>query len=353
MNNLDTLSSFETVDAAQMRARLAALPQQCAEAYAAGRSLTLPASYRNANRIVIAGMGGPGIGAALAQALYAETARVPIAAWRDYGLPGFAQGPQTLVIASSTSGNTEEVLDAFGTAAQRGCAVIALAGGGALAQQARALDAPLVSYTFEHQPREAIGWHAFPLIALLAALGVIDDPAGDVAEAVAVMEDTGRKIGVESPAARNPAKRMAGQVVDRLPIIYGAGMLAPVARRWKTVLNENAKLLAACDEMPDLNHNSIEGLEQAEAVWQKSIVIQLRSDHDHPRVSRRFDTTTRLMLEAGINQDTIRARGKSALAQQFSLVQFGDWVSYYAAIMSGVDPTPVRVIGRMKEEMAD
>jgi glucose/mannose-6-phosphate isomerase len=146
---------------------------------------------------------------------------------------------------------------------------------------------------------------------------------------------------------------MAGQVVDRLPVIYGAGMLAPVARRWKMTLNETAKLLAAWDEMPELNHNSVVGLMQPEAVWQKTIVIQLRCNNDLPQVARRFDLTTRLMLECGINQDTVRAKGKSALAQMFSLIQFGDWMSYYAAIMAGLDPTPTDPIAWLKQGMQE
>ncbi|MCL5996801.1 MAG: bifunctional phosphoglucose/phosphomannose isomerase, partial [Chloroflexi bacterium] len=105
-------------------------------------------------------------------------------------------------------------------------------------------------------------------------------------------------------------------------------------------------------ELPELNHNTVIGYDRAEAVWQKSIVIQLRCAHDHPRVSRRYDITTRLLLEAGINQDTIRARGNSALAQVFSLVQFGDWVSFYAAAMSGIDPTPTDRIDQLKAELA-
>jgi glucose/mannose-6-phosphate isomerase len=353
MYDLDDLSSYDAIDTAHMHLRLEGLPDQCAQSYAAGWSLALSESYRRVNHVLIAGMGGSGVGGSLMRALCAPVATHPITTWRSYGLPAYAGGAQTLVIVSSRSGDTEETLSAFEEAVQRGCAVIALATGGRLAQRARELQVPLLSFPFVDQSREAIGWLTLPLLAILARIGFIPDPARDVAETVALMRETNDRIGLATPAVRNPVKRMAGQVVDRLPIICGAGMLAPVARRWKTTLNETAKLMASWDEMPDLNHNSVVGLLQPEAVWQKTIVIQLRCDSDAPRVSQRFDLTTRLMLECGINQDTVRAKGESALAQMFSLIQFGDWMSYYAAVMSGVDPTPTDPITWLKQSMQE
>jgi glucose/mannose-6-phosphate isomerase len=268
MNDLDILSSYEAVDKARMRMRLEALPEQCAQSYAAGQQLDLPAGYAQVQQVVIAGMGGSGVGASLARVLCAPLAARPITTWRTYGLPAYANGAHTLVIATSKSGDTEETLSAFEEAVRRGCTVIALTTGGALAQRARELQIPLLAFTFVDQPREAIGWLTFPLLAILARMGFIPDPAMDVNEAVTLMRETGARIGPNTPAVRNPVKRMAGQVMDRLPIIFGAGMLAPVARRWKTTLNETAKLLAVWDELPELNHNSVVGLMQPEAVWQ-------------------------------------------------------------------------------------
>jgi glucose/mannose-6-phosphate isomerase len=353
MYNLDDSASYEALDVSHMRLRLESLPDQCAQGYAAGQQLALPPEYAQVQQVVVAGMGGSGMGGSLMRALCAPLSARPITTWRTYGLPAYATGPQTLVIATSKSGDTEETSSAFDEAVRRGCKVIAFATGGVLAQRAREVHAPLVTFSSPHQTREAIGWLTFPMLAILARLGCIPDPSEDVSETITLLRETGARIGPENPAVRNPVKRMAGQVVDRLPVIYGAGMLAPVARRWKMTLNETAKLLAAWDEMPELNHNSVVGLMQPEAVWQKTIVIQLRCNNDLPQVARRFDLTTRLMLECGINQDTVRAKGKSALAQMFSLIQFGDWMSYYAAIMAGLDPTPTDPIAWLKQGMQE
>jgi glucose/mannose-6-phosphate isomerase len=226
MHDLDTRASYDDIDTARMHERIAGLAQQCEQAYQAAQTTALPDSYGTARHIVLAGMGGCAISSALAAALSAGVARVPITLWRDYGLPASAQGAETLVIVSSKSDDTEEAISAFERALQRGCNVIAVTTGGALGRQAQAHSVPMFSFTFEHTPREAIGWLTFPLIAILARLGFIPDPTADVEEAVAVMADASQRIGIDSPAVRNPAKRLAGQVMDRLPIIYGAGMLA-------------------------------------------------------------------------------------------------------------------------------
>ncbi|MCL4504430.1 MAG: bifunctional phosphoglucose/phosphomannose isomerase [Chloroflexi bacterium] len=351
MNDLDQPAIYNRVDKAEMHLRLAGLPDQVGSAYHSARLFASTLGEYSIQRIIIAAMGGSAIGAAFAQATCLSVASAPIIVWRNYDLPAYATGPDTLVIASSKSGDTEETLSACETAMTRQCRVIALTTGGRLAELARDRQVPCFRFVAEHTPREAVAWLSLPVIAILAALKVIPDPANDVDETVAVLRDGARKLGIDSPTARNPAKRMAGQVVQRLPIIYGSGLLAPVAQRWKSVLNENAKMLAACDEMPELDHNTIVGYEHDDQIWRRSIVIQLRCNADHPRVAARYDLTTRLMLEAGINQDTIRARGGSALAQLFSLVQYGDWVSYYAAVMSDIDPTPTAVLDRLKQEM--
>lgn len=351
MIDLDSRASFDSIDRSQMHQRLASLSVQAREAYAAGNAFSETLAPAEFKAIYIAAMGGSALGAALVQSAYVSQIRAPVVLWRQYELPLHAAGPETLVIAASKSGDTEETISAFDAAVRQGCRVIALTTGGALEQRALAVNVPLLRYSFPHTPREAIGWLTLPLIAILSRLGVIDDPQLDVDETFDLLSNNAIRLGIESPAVRNPAKRIAGQVVHRLPIIYGSPLLAAVAQRWKSVLNENAKMLAAWDEIPELNHNSVVGYEQPEDIWRKSIVIQLRSPSDHPRVSERFDVTTRLMLKAGINQDTVRAQGRSALAQVMSLVQYGDWVSYYAAIMMGIDPTPTEALDWIKAEL--
>ena len=187
-------------------------------------------------------------------------------------------------------------------------------------------------------------WLAYYLLGVLSELWLIPNPAEEVEEAVNLMASISAALGPNLPAVRNPAKRLAGQFTGRLPVIAGAGLLAPAAAYWKLQLNHLAKTLAVCDEMPEAGHSSLLGYESPAEVWQKTIVVQLRGACDGPRLSARYDATTTLMLEAGLNQDTVRARGQSGLAQLSSLAFFGDRVSYYTAIMGGVDPAPAETL---------
>ncbi|HQV70762.1 MAG TPA: SIS domain-containing protein [Thermoflexales bacterium] len=351
MRNLDDQNTYATVDPRNLRGRILEMGKDCQNGYATGKSLAPLPGAGSIRQIVIAAMGGSAAGASLAAALATQTAAVPIILWKEYGLPAFAKGPETLVMALSNSGNTEEIASAFEQATQRGCAAVAITTGGRLAQMARAAGAGLITYEWTF-PISSVPWTAFAVLGALVALGVLPEMAPDVSETEAVLAAMNDKLRPESPAMHNGAKRMAGQFMDRLPVMYGAGIFAPVAKLWKAQMHERAKSLAASEEMPDLNHNAVESYDHPQAVWQKSIVIALRGAADHPRVARRYEATTTLMLEAGLNQDSARAQGHSQMAQMFSLVLYGEWVTYYTAIIAGTDPLQEHAVTRMKEILA-
>jgi len=340
VSNLDTPASYDSFDPSRIRDAIRQSPDWCEVAYAAGRSLALPDAFRRAGRVVFAGMGHAAIAGDVVRALYARESPLHLSVWRDYDLPAFASGPDTLVIASSASGADDEPLSALDEAVRRQCSALVLCPGGDMALRASQAGAPRYWPAFTTPAHQTGLWQIFLLLGILSELWLIPDPGAAVSEAVSVMREAARVIGPDSPAVRNPSKRLAGQFIGRLPIIVGAGILAPVAAYWKLQLNHIAKTAAVCDEMPNANHGSTLGYERPDAVWQKSIVIALRGACDDPRVAARHDLTTTLMLEAGLNQDTARARGSSPLAQACSLACFGDWTAYYTAIMSEIDPAP-------------
>ncbi len=344
MSDLDAPESYQTVDPSQVRDDLLQSPDWCQAAYMAGRSLSLPDAFRRARRVVCAGMGRAAVAADLVRALYVRESPLHLSVWRDYDLPAFAGGPDTLLIVSSTTGVDDESLSALDEASRRRCNALLLSPDGALARRASQLGLPCYWPDFATPARQTAVWQAFLLLGILSELWLVPDPGESVTEAVSVMHETTRLIGPDRPAVRNPSKRLAGQFVGRLPIIVGAGILAPVAAYWKLQLNHVSKTAAVCDEMPNASHGSVLGYERPDAVWQKSIVIALRGACDDPRIAARHDLTTTLMLEAGLNQDTVRARGVSSLAQACSLATFGDWTAYYTAIMSDVDPAPASLI---------
>ncbi|MQC27352.1 MAG: bifunctional phosphoglucose/phosphomannose isomerase, partial [Chloroflexi bacterium] len=270
---------------------------------------------------------------------------------RGYSLPAWAAGEETLVICSSHSGNTEETLSAFAAARSRGCRILAVTTGGQLAESAQQAVAAL--WTFEHQgqPRTAVAYSFGLLLAAVHRLGLVPDPAGDVADAAAAMKAQQANFLPEIPDVHNPAKRMGGQLMGRWITIWGAGLMAPVARRWKTQINENAKAQATFEMLPEGDHNTLQGIMQPDEMFDATMTIFLRAKHNHPRDELRTEHTRMAVMLQGQNTDSIVGEGETRLANQWTALHYGDYASYYLAMAYGIDPTPVPMLVELKEKM--
>lgn len=340
------------LDPDDMLRRIRELPKQCTDAWSNAQALKLPADYRRAANIVILGMGGSAIGGDLARTLVEQSCPAPITVSRDYDLPAYA-GKDSLVIGCSYSGGTEETLSAFAQAAQRGCKLLAVSTGGQIVEDARRYGAPVLTYSYPSQPRGALGHSLTPLLSILFHLGFIADPWPDLQEAVTLMERQMPFLLPSSTQEKNPAKQIALKLYRRLPVIYGAGILAEVARRWKGQVNENAKNWAFYDTLPELNHNSVVGFELPKDLLPHLLVVSLEAPANHPRVVVRQKVTRELLQKAGVENLVVRAQGTSALAQMLSTIQLGDFASFYLAGLNDVDPTPVALIAYLKQRLAE
>jgi len=302
--------------------------------------------------IVVLGMGGSAIGGELVKALVEAECPVPMTVNREYEVPAYV-GPETLVVASSYSGNTEETLSACRAAAERGAKVVAMTTGGVLAEWATRHGWPLVRMPAGLQPRAALGYSFVPLLLLLERMGLVAPKVAAVQEAARVLRAMRDELGPEVPSAANPAKQLAARLYGKLPLIYGTGgWRAVVAYRWKGQINENAKAPAWWNTFPELNHNETVGWEAAPDVTRLVELIVLRDRADSPRVNRRIQVTVDIMRPVVSGVTEVSSRGESETARLFSLLYMGDFTSVYLAILNGVDPTPVRVIDRLKAELA-
>jgi glucose/mannose-6-phosphate isomerase len=351
--NLDDVAAFSRIDSKNMLGEIDALPDQITMAWKLGFEQPLP-DWQGIRQVVLAGMGGSAIGADLLAAYIDSSCRVPVFAQRDYGLPGWANGPETLVIASSHSGNTEETLSSFEQAIQNDCRCLAVTRGGKLAEFARQTSIPL--WTFEHKgvPRAAVGYSFGLLLAAFVRLNLVQNQPKvhqDLVHAVEAIRRQQNSIKAEIPAARNQAKRNAGQLVGRWVTVIGAEILAPVARRWKGQISELAKAWAQFEFLPEADHNTLAGIENPEELFGRSMVVFLRAASYHPRNLLRTDLTRKLFMLEGINTDVFEAPGDTPLAQLWTALHFGDYMAYYLAMAYGIDPTPVDVIEDLKAEM--
>lgn len=348
--DLDDAAKFREVDTQDMIGHIYALPEQLNEAWDMGMYLPL-AQMEGIEKVLICGMGGSAIGADLLAAYAAPVSQVPILVHRDYELPAWASGPETLVIASSHSGNTEETLAAFAQAGKQGCQQLVLTTGGKLAGLAKSQSTPLLLFRHNGQPRSAVGYSFGLLLAALHRLGLLPDPKAELHEALHALRNQQTNLLPEVPVAFNPAKRMAGQLVGRVVTIFAADSLSPVARRWKGQINEIAKSLAQFEFLPEANHNTLAGLNNPDSTLAQQIALFLKAPSNHPRNQLRLDYTREMFMTQGINTDIVQARGESRLAHIWTLLHFGDYTSYYLAMMYGEDPTPVDVLTVFKNEL--
>ncbi len=349
--NLDDPELYKKADPDGMLARIKELPAQCRQAWQSVMALDLPLAYSNIDKIVILGMGGSAIGGDLARSLVEFECRVPIIVHRDYGLPAYVD-ERTLVIGSSYSGNTEETLSGFEAALKTKALKIAMTTGGKLAQIAVDAGAPVFKIEYVAQPRAALGYSFLPTLGVLQKLSLVEDKSADVTEMVGVLEDLSSRLDETSPLPANPAKRLAQRLQGNLPVIYGAGIAAEAAHRWKTQINENAKAWAFYEVFPELNHNATVGFTLPPEVVDRLRVIMLRSPLFNERVKLRYEVTSELLQQAGVTFEFVDSEGRCALSHMMSLVMIGDFTSYYLAILNDIDPCPVKVIDYLKGRLA-
>lgn len=353
MIDLNDVAAIRAADPYDFRDHIVALPQQLQDGWAAAQAIDLPESFSQIDRAVVAGMGGSAIGGALFAALAAPDCPHPMSVVRDYDLPAYVNGSNTLVIALSYSGNTEEVLSAFEQARTRGCQLLVVAGGGQLAERAPAIGASLVRIQYLSLRHSALGWVLAPLLNLASRLHWTHDFTADLDEAIKVLHEWTPDLDVDVPVMKNLAKREAGQLMGRSVIVFGASYFAEVARRWKEQINESAKAWAAIETLPDADHNSLAGLEWPDAFTSKVMALFLTGEGDQPRNVQRIQLTRQAYMMAGCNTDFIRAWGVSPLAQMTSLVLLGDFIGYYLALLYGAEPTRVHAVAEFKAALAD
>ncbi len=348
---LDRPETYGAVDTRGMAGHLAAMPAQVRAAWERTRYVDLPDKHADIFSFIVIGNGGAALAGDMLRGLVAHTAQIPVVVVRGYDVPAFV-GPDSIAIAVSHSGNTEETVAAFEEAIDRGVKPVIVTTGGTLEGLATTHRAPLVSYTAEAEPRDALASMFTALVAIAHAVHVVGDVAADMDEAIALLEEQRDAFVPDVPESENPAKQMARSLAGRIPAIYGGAMLAPVARAWKAKLNGYAKTTGLYDVLPDVNHTATVGYEFPAHLADYLAVVQLRSSYDHPRVRAHWQVTTDLLDRRGIPHRIVAAAGRGRLAQMLWALAFADWAAYYLALLNGVDPIAEEAIAYMKRQLA-
>lgn len=337
---LDTVGMFDAV---------AAFPEQLEVAAAAAAAsvsvAALPAHEAIANVVAI-GMGTSGQVGSILREIAGPLMAVPMVTHRGYGAPNFIDA-STLVLAISCSGDSEETLDAAHTAYEAGATVICITGGGALGRFASEHD--LVHFGVVPEApvrRAALGSMLVPALVTLDAVGLFHGAPVWIRESIdQVARRRDALIG-----EHNEARRMARRLGRAFPIIYGGdGLGGSAAERWKTQFNDNAKVAAFANQVPELTHNEVCGWGQdGDVTRQVFQLFLLRHDFEHPQTSRRLEVIDDILDEVVGAVHAVHAEGEGMLAQLLDLMLIGDFVSLYAAAEQGLDPGPVPILGELE-----
>lgn len=335
-------------DASNIAEDILAIPEHLRDALWKVQSADLT-PWDSPGGMVVAGMGGSAIGGALARAVLGDTASRPLLASRAYGLPAWTT-PDTTVLCASYSGDTEETLAAYEAAGALGAKRVVVTTGGRLAALARADGVPVIPVAGGFQPRAAVGYMVVAALEVAALCGVAPrmnsaiDVAADHLEQCVI--DWGPDAGPDSLA-----KSIATGLHGSIAMIAGAGITEPIAYRWKTQINELAKLPAFAHELPELDHNEICGWDGAPSLGRFSAVF-LEDPDLHPRVLERVELTERLITDQAHATYRVSTVGQHPFERVMSLVLLGDLVALYLAVLRGVDPTPVEIITQLKDALA-
>lgn len=307
---------------------------------------------REIKSVLITGMGGSALSGLVIRVLLQNELTIPFEIVREYDLPGYVN-QNTLVIASSYSGNTEETLSALEQAKQKGAQIAIVASGGKLIEAAKASNIAHVIMPTGVQPRMAMIYSLKSIFSLMVNFGVISNTwITDLEELSGWLEQERNNWLPEVPTEQNYAKQLALETIGKSPVFYGSPLTAPLAYKWKISWNETSKNTAFWNEYPEFNHNEFMGW-TSHPVEKPFVVFDIKSSFDRPRVLQRFELSDRLLSGKRPQAKEILLKGNTLLAQLVWGCILADFASIYTAILNGVDPTPVVLIEKLKQELAN
>ncbi len=343
--------SKKELDRENMGVAIYDFPDHLADALTIGQRYAPKSKFDAVQNIVVAGMGGSAIGGDVSRVLTAGECKVPIIVTRNYRVPNWVNN-RTMVVCSSYSGNTEESLAALDDATLKGAQICGISTGGTLAEKLLEQNCDLIKIPDGLQPRAALAYSLVPLLLHFFSQGLISAAAlTDINESIAFLKE--KRDLYNQKDNENPTYTLANAIYNSIPIIYGTtDSTAVAALRLKGQFCENADMLAYHNELPEMNHNEIVGWENNSNIFDHLSVLWIEDTEDHERIKLRQRFTYELIAEKNVRQHVIAVDGSNANVRFLHLINFGDWLSYWCAILHGADPTPVKPIKYLKDKLS-
>jgi glucose/mannose-6-phosphate isomerase len=321
---------------------ISGFPGQLQEASEIGEKAFLTPAPLPILNVLITGLGGSGIGGKIISLLVEKEASVPITVNNKYFIPAYV-GPQTLVIVSSYSGNTEETINCMEEALRKGAKITCVSSGGKITELAKENKLDLIELPGGLPPRSCLGYSMTQLLYILAFHGITNHGfKTNLSASINLINDEKTSIMME-------AKAIAAKLVGRFPVIYSTSSSEGIAIRLRQQFNENAKTLCWHHVFPELNHNELVGWREKN---ENIAVIILRNSHDYERNQTRIEISKTVFSKYTPNIIEVFSKGESMLENAIYLIHIGDWISYFLAELKGVDPIEVKIIDFLKDELA-
>jgi glucose/mannose-6-phosphate isomerase len=341
---LDDLKYMHERDAQDALGANAKQPQQLTYTF------NTPSTTWKPQNIVFSAMGGSALAAQATMSWPGYT--VPFEIVRSYDIPAYVSD-QTLFIAASYSGGTEETLSALEQAEKRGARVMIITGGGKLAEIARQKGYPLALLPSMPTTRYTTLLNIRAILELVRDCQVlaIDDALQQVATKTAFLEQAIASWLPELPVATNPAKQCAQELLGRSVVIYSGPAFAAAAYKWKISINENARQIAWTNQLPEFSHNEFSGWTK-QPIDKPYAIIDIRSSLDHPRVTKRFELSERLLSGMRPAPLVVEPQGNDILEQLLWTIVYGDFVGIYLGLLNGINPTPLELVDTLKQALS-
>ncbi len=351
MSLLDHPEIYAALDPSGLRRRIRQLPRHCEEGWQQARSFHPLSAGEPIDRVMFGGMGGSAIAGDLVVDLASQTPGVPMTVVRGFDLP-LTLDQRSLAVLCSYSGNTEETIALFRQVMRTGARVLVVGRGGKLREEAESHQVPVLEIRVDGEPRSAVGYNLMLLLGALDRLGLASTSGDDLRLTIEALDHQNARCGEETLTRDNPAKQLAVDLLGHAVVVCGGGTFSAVGRRWKSQLNENAKVWAWFEELPELLHNTVEAFGDRRESGQSVAMVLLDSKPANSELLARFEVLAEMLGNSGLPYRYLTAVDGPPLAQVLTMLSLGDWVSYYLALLRGVDPSPTPAIDLSKETLA-
>ncbi len=351
---LDDRSGITELDKSNMLGSIESLADQVRQAWTDVNKVTFTPKDEIRN-VVVAGMGGSALGADVAKHLFKSQLTVPLDVVNSYHLPAYVN-KNTLVILSSYSGGTEEILNCAVEAKAKNAQIMVIAAGSKLAEIAKTENYPIYlinpEFNPSNQPRMAIGYSITGLLGLLSKAGVCTLSDLEVQEIITTIISTNERCHVAVTQEQNPSKLLAFTALDRRPIIVVSDFLTGAAHAAANQFNENSKAYADYKVVPELNHHLMEGLRFPNSNTTTHVFVLVQSDLYDSAVAKRMLLTQKVIEQNGIETMTLKLVAESQLTQAFELITILAYATFYLSMLENIDPSPIPFVDWFKDELA-